>query len=59
MAEERELEGLKREMEKLAECFANMGDDIDTTAVGEILMGLTQGETAEHIIESYGLDAGV
>ena len=59
MPEERELEGLKREMEKLADCLNDMGDDLDSAAVGDMLKSLINGATAETIIEDFGLEAGI
>lgn len=59
MAEEKELEGLKREMEALAECLSNMGDDIDSDAVADILHCLVRGDTARSIIDDFGLEAGI
>lgn len=60
MAEEKELEGMKREMGLIADCLDELGDDLDASAVAEILRGLAEGETAESIIAAYGLtEAGV
>lgn len=60
MPEERELEGLRREIEALADCLDDLGDDLDSTAVAGILRGLLNGETADAIIADYALtDPGV
>lgn len=58
--DERELEGIKREMEKLAEHLEGFGDEIDTDVVAGILRELAAGHTAETIIKEYGLiDSGI
>lgn len=59
MPEERELEGLKREIEELAECLQNMGDDLDSSAVADMLGELVRGATARKIIDEFGLEAGI
>lgn len=58
--DERELEGIKREMEKLAEHLEGFGDELDTEVVAAILRELAAGHTTEAIIEEYGLiDSGI
>lgn len=53
--EERELEGLKREMGKLAEHLEMLDIDVDSQCMAEILTNLIHGKTAESIIDAYGL----
>lgn len=57
MPEKLELEGLKCEMEKLADHLAALeGDEfMDPDAVGEMLRCLLNGEMASSIIEDFGL----
>lgn len=56
MPEERELDGLKREMEKLADHLAALeGLTIDGDAVGDILRELMAGATAVTIIGEFDL----
>lgn len=56
----KELEGLKEELESLAEHFEINGEQLDGTVDSDmvvfILKGLANGRTAENIIERYGLD---
>jgi hypothetical protein len=52
---ERELEGLKSEMEKLADHLDCLNADIDAECVADILSDLSSGSTAATIIEKYGL----
>lgn len=60
MAEEKELEGLKREMLDLAELLENLGDELDTEVVASILRQLTEGRTATQVADEYALmDDGV
>lgn len=55
MPEERELEGLKREMEKLAlHLEADIGD-LESEVVSGILRLLLEGHTAVSIIKEFGL----
>jgi len=53
--EERELAGLKAEMEKLADHLDCLDADIDAECVADILSDLMNGKTAESIIDQYGL----
>lgn len=57
MGEEKELEGLKREMQKLADELGLLDGDslMDPDSVGEILLALLEGTTADSIIEDFGL----
>lgn len=58
--EERELAGMKDEMEKLAETLENLGDELDTEVVAAVLRLLAAGYTADRIIAEFCLvDAGV
>ncbi len=58
--EGRELEGMRSEMEKLAEHLEGFGDELDTEVVAGILRELAAGHTAAAIIVEYGLiDSGV
>jgi hypothetical protein len=57
--DERELNGMKDEMEKLAEHLENLGDELDTEVVASMLRLLVHGHTAAAIIEEYGLIHGV
>jgi hypothetical protein len=60
MEAERELQGMKWEMEKLADCLEELGDDLDSEALAGILRALVSGETAQHIIADYALtEAGI
>lgn len=60
MEAEKELEGLKREMEAVAECLDELGDELDTDAIAAILRALVSGQTAERLIFDYALtEAGV
>jgi hypothetical protein len=56
----RELEGLKEQMEAIADHFEENGDLLDGTldsdAVVCILRSLLQGATAEATIERYGFE---
>jgi len=52
---EEKLEGLKLEMEKLAEHLDTLEADIDAEAVADILTDLRDGVTADTIIDRYGL----
>lgn len=60
MAEEKELEGLKLEMEKLADHFEENGEQLDGTVDSDSIVGilrsLLQGARAETIIEGYGFE---
>jgi hypothetical protein len=57
---ERELEGLKREMEKVADHLEDNEDVLDgavnTDTAYSILRSLLMGKTAEVIIKGYGLE---
>jgi len=56
----RELEGLKEEMDALADHFEENGDLLDGTLDSDqvvcILRDLAKGHTAESIIERHGFD---
>ncbi len=52
---EKELGAMKWEMDKLAECCEELGDDIDSAAVAGILRSLMDGATAQYIIYTYAL----
>lgn len=56
----KELEGLREEMDSLAEHFEMHAEQLDGTVDSDmvvyILKGLASGRTAENIIEMYGLD---
>jgi hypothetical protein len=56
LAEVRELEGLKTEMDKLAIHLEELDADIDADAVSGIMRALLVGHTAEKIIEDYALE---
>lgn len=51
----RELEGLKREMDKLAQHLEADVGDIESEVVSGILHKLSEGETATSIINEFGL----
>lgn len=57
---EKELEGLQREMEKVADHLEEHLEDLDGEVDGELMVGilrsLLQGASAETIIEGYGLE---
>lgn len=53
--EEKELEGMKSEMGKLAEHLEMLDIDIDSQVVAEILHDLSEGKTTAGIIDTYGL----
>lgn len=55
MPEERELEGLKREMEKLAQHLEADVGDLESEVVSGILRLLLEGFTATHIIKEFAL----
>lgn len=55
MPEERELEGLKREMEKLAQHLEADIGDLESEVVSGILFSLLEGKTATSIIGEFGL----
>lgn len=57
--EERELEGIKREAEKLAEHLECMGDELDTEVVAGIIRELVAGHTADSITITYDLIGGL
>lgn len=61
MPTELEFEGLKREIEKVADYIEDHLDSLDNDVDGEcavgILRSLLNGATAETIIEGYGLEA--
>lgn len=60
MPEQMELEGMKREMEALADHFEEHGEQLDGTvdsdSVVGILRSLLQGARADTIIEGYGFE---
>lgn len=60
METEKELEGLKREMLKLADHFEDHSEELedcmDADTVVGVLKSLLNGATAETIIEGYGLE---
>lgn len=55
MPEERELDGLKHEMEKLAQHLEADVGDIESEVVSGILCMLLEGHTATNIITEFGL----
>lgn len=59
----RELEGIKEQMDLLAEHLEAYGEILDGTLDADlfvcILRGISNGQTAESIIEKYGLDVEV
>lgn len=59
----KELEVMKEEMDSLAEHFETYGEILDGTLDADlfvcILRGISNGQTAESIIERYGLDVEV
>ncbi len=52
---ERELDGLKNEMARLAEHLECIDVDLDSEVVADVLTDLAEGKTAAHIIDRYGL----
>ncbi len=60
MPEEKELAGMKEEMEKLADHFEENGEQlggtVDSDSVVGILRSLLQGARADTIIEGYGFE---
>lgn len=50
-----ELDGLRTEMERLAEAIEDLEDEVDTEVVAGILRLLAHGHSASAIIEEYGL----
>ncbi len=52
---ERELDGLKNEMTKLAEHLESVDTDLDSQTIADILTELVDGRTAEHLISRYGI----
>ena len=63
MPEEKELAGLRREMEKLADHLDTDLGDLESEVVGNILRRLLEGAMATTIISEFGLisegDTGV
>ncbi len=55
MEERMELEGIKREMAKLAEHLDTIDVDLDSEVVADVLTELSEGHTADAIIDRYGL----
>lgn len=55
MRASKELEGMRREMEKLAQHLEADIGDIESEVVGGILTKLLEGETATSIINEFGL----
>lgn len=54
--EEKELEGIKTEMGKLADLIENSGWEFEAETLAEILRDLVAGDTAIHIISNYSIE---
>lgn len=59
MEAQRELDGIKREAEALAEMLDNDGGDFDTDSVAELIRKLIKGETAQAIADFFEIESGV
>lgn len=53
---ERELEGIKSEMGKLADMLEDSDEDLDAGAVADILRELSGGMTADAVVAEFGLE---
>lgn len=57
--EERELEGIKRTLEELAEALDEDGDMFDSDQVAGMLRMVAQGKSAELVITCYEIGQGL
>lgn len=57
--EEKELEGIKSELGKLADLLEDSNEDLDGGVIAEILRDLANGDTAETIVGAYDLEVNI